>query len=393
MFKLTSLKLSSVAFFASTRKPEEGSAIAASAAQTDTNLQYRPTTPVITVAGLTKTYPGTQRPAVWDLSLAVNLGETLALLGPSGCGKTTTLRLIAGFETPDSGDIRIRGQIMSSATTLVPPEKRGLGIIFQQFALFPHMTVLENVAYGLHKLKKKDRLELAREELERVAMGRFTDRYPHQLSGGQEQRVALARALAPKPLVLLMDEPFGSLDAGLRAEMCREVKSILVQREATTIIVSHNQEEAFSLADRVIILNDGRFEQLNTPDNIYHRPANRFVAQFVGIADFLPARLENGIVYTEVGNFPFEGTSPEGPLELLVRPDDIEFAVDDAGQGRIIDREFKGADNLYTVRLASGRSVRSVRQSTDVHEIGRRVRVSAEVSHIVLFKAEESRTP
>ena len=345
----------------------------------------RPTVPVVTVAGLTKTYPGSKDEAVDDLSFAVNEGETLALLGPSGCGKTTTLRLIAGFEEPDAGDVRVRERVVASPSEWVPPEKRGLAMMFQQFALFPHLRVIENVAYGLKGMGRARREERALLELERVGMAEYAGRYPHQLSGGQQQRVALARALAPEPLVLLMDEPFGSLDAGLRAEMRREVKSILTQRRATTILVTHDQDEAFTLADRILILNQGRLEQLNTPDNIYHRPATRVVASFVGTADFLPVRFGGHHVVSELGTFAYEGAAPDGEVDLLVRPDDINIESDVAGQGLVVDREFKGASNLYAVRLPSGRTVRSVQPSDTLYEVGERVRVSGLPSHIVLF--------
>ena len=341
--------------------------------------------PVVTVAGLFKTYPGSREPAVADLSFAVNEGETLAILGPSGCGKTTTLRLIAGFEEPDAGEIRIRGRTVASAKEWAPPERRGMAMIFQQFALFPHLRVVDNVVYGLKGMSKAQRHQRAMEELERVEMAGFADRYPHQLSGGQQQRVALARAMAPAPLVLLMDEPFASLDSGLRAQTRREVKAILTQRQATTILVTHSQDEALNLADRVLILDQGRLQQLNTPDNIYHRPATRFVASFAGNSDFLPVRVEHHQVVSELGTYPHQGAIPEGEVDLLFRPDDVSISADDAGQGRVVDREFKGTYNLYNVRLPSGRTVRSVQPSDTRLEVGDRVSVSAAPSHIVLY--------
>ncbi len=342
-------------------------------------------TPVISVAGLSKRYSGSDQPAIEDLAFAINEGETLAILGPSGCGKTTTLRLLAGFEEPDTGEICVRDRVVVGPGRWTPPEKRGLGMIFQQFALFPHLTVSDNVAYGLTKSRGNRKRARVLEVLELVGMAEFGSRYPHQLSGGQQQRVALARALAPEPLVLLMDEPFGSLDSGMRAEMRREVKAILSQLGATTILVTHDQGEAFSLADRVLILRQGRLEQLNTPDNIYHRPASRFVASFVGIADFVPVRFQDGQVVAELGIFPFDGVPPDGESDLLLRPDDIDLVSDAAGQGRIVDREFKGSDNLYTVRLPSGRSVRSTQPSQAVFSIGERVLVQAHPEHVVLF--------
>ncbi len=343
---------------------------------------------VISVTGLTKRFPAISEPAVSDLSFDVLEGETLALLGPSGCGKTTTLRLLAGFEVPDAGEVRLQEKVVASPREWTPPERRGMGMVFQNFALFPHLTVAQNVGYGLHRLRNGEKRQRIAEALELVGMTGFGERYPHEISGGQQQRVALARALAPKPVVLLMDEPFGSLDTALRSEMRREVKAILQQAKTTTIIVTHDQEEAFSLADRVLILNKGRMAQFDTPDEIYHRPVSRFVAGFVGKADFVPARLLEDHVVTELGVFPLHGTPPPEPVDLLVRPDDIAITPDPGGQGIVVHREFQGSSNLYTVRLPSGLSVRSVQPSLAVLDIGHRVIVRATPDHVVLFTAE-----
>jgi len=355
----------------------------------DSPSETRSRAPVIAVAGLTKRYPGSREAAVDDLAFAVNEGETLAILGPSGCGKTTTLRLLAGFEAPDAGEVRIRDRVVAAPGRWVPPERRGLGMVFQQFALFPHLTAEQNVAYGLERLRRGERRQRTLEVLHLVGMTEYADRYPHQLSGGQQQRIALARALAPEPLVLLMDEPFGSLDAALRADMRRDVKAILAHLGATAILVTHDQEEAFTLADRILILRCGRLEQLNTPDNIYHRPATRFVAAFAGIADFVPAVVQDAHAVSELGSFPFGGTPPARDVDLLLRPDDIDIEPAAGGQGRIVHREFKGADNLYTVRLPSGRTVRSVQPSLAVYQIGQRVLVRAEPDHVLLFSREQ----
>ena len=341
--------------------------------------------PVVTVAGLSKTYHGASDEAVKDLSFAVNEGETLALLGPSGCGKTTTLRLLAGFEAPDAGEVRIRNAVVASATAWVPPERRGLGMVFQQFALFPHLTVRQNIAYGLHRSRHQEQAERVREMLELVSMTEFADRYPHALSGGQQQRVALARALAPRPSVVLMDEPFASLDSSLRAQMRREVKAILTHTGATTIMVTHDQEEAFSLADRILVMRAGRQEQLNTPDNVYHRPATRFVAEFVGQTDFLPAQVQDQQVVTELGTFAYQGTPPAGSVEMMLRPDDVDICDDGPGKGVVLDREFKRTYNRYSLRLDSGVTVRSVQPTMGVYQVGQRVRLRLRPLHMVLF--------
>ncbi len=240
-------------------------------------------------------------PAVDGLSLRVAEGEILALLGPSGCGKTTTLRLIAGLESPDAGTITLRGQVVAGPGRAVPPEERGIGIVFQDYALFPHLTVADNVAFGL----PRDGATGARVEpvLDLVGLGGFGARYPHELSGGQQQRVALARALAPAPALMLLDEPFSNLDADLRAQMRDEVERILRTSGTTAVFVTHDQEEAFTLADRVGVLQAGRIEQLAPPQELYHRPATRFVAAFVGAADFLPGLVTAEGIVTEVGTF------------------------------------------------------------------------------------------
>ena len=347
--------------------------------------QQKARRPVITVAGLSKTYLGAVDEAVQELSFAVNEGETLALLGPSGCGKTTTLRLLAGFEAPDAGEVRIRDAVVASATAWVPPERRGLGMVFQQFALFPHLTVRQNVAYGLRGRGRAEKAERVREMLELVSMTEFGERYPHALSGGQQQRAALARALAPRPSVVLMDEPFASLDAGLRSQTRREVKAILTRTGATAIMVTHDQEEAFALADRILVMRAGRQEQLNTPDNIYHRPATRFVAGFVGQADFLPVEVQDNAVVTELGRFGYEGSPPEGAVEMMLRPDDVEICDDGPGEGVVLDREFKRAYNRYSLRLDSGATVRSVTPAMGVYHAGDRVRLRLRPVHVVLF--------
>ncbi len=257
-------------------------------------------------------------PAVDGLSLRVSEGEILALLGPSGCGKTTTLRLIAGLESPDAGTITLRGQIVAGPGRAVPPEERGVGIVFQDYALFPHLTVADNVAFGLPRAARRSRVEAV---LELVGLGGFGPRYPHELSGGQQQRVALARALAPAPALLLLDEPFSNLDADLRAQMRDEVERILRTSGTTAVFVTHDQEEAFTLADRVGVLLAGRIEQLAPPQELYHRPATRFVAAFVGAADFLPGVVSTQGIVTEVGTFANVDQLAAGArVDVMIRP-------------------------------------------------------------------------
>ncbi|MEE8194157.1 MAG: ABC transporter ATP-binding protein, partial [Dehalococcoidales bacterium] len=243
-----------------------------------------------------------QTPAVQGMNLELEEGKFLALLGPSGCGKTTLLRLIAGFEIPDRGTIEVGGRMVSGPGVLVPPEKRRVGIVFQDYALFPHLDVTANIIYGLPK--GSDRQERVEEMLSLVGLKGLEHRMPHELSGGEQQRVALARALAPGPEVLLLDEPFSNLDADLRSRIRIEVKGILARTEATVIFVTHDQEEALFMGERVGVMNTGQLEQIDTPEAIFHRQATSFVAQFVGTVDFLTGEVQDKAIVTEVGHLP-----------------------------------------------------------------------------------------
>jgi iron(III) transport system ATP-binding protein len=324
-------------------------------------------------------------PAVDGLSLRVAEGEILALLGPSGCGKTTTLRLIAGLETPDAGTITLRGRTVAGPGQTVPPEERGVGIVFQDYALFPHLTVSDNVGFGLPRPSRRGRVD---EVLDLVGLGGLASRYPHELSGGQQQRVALARALAPAPAVMLLDEPFSNLDADLRAQMRDEVERILRSSATTAVFVTHDQEEAFTLADRVGVLRAGAVEQLATPQQIYHRPATRFVAAFVGAADFLPGVVTGQGIVTEVGTFAnVELLAAGARVDVMIRPDDITFVPETNGAGTITRRYFRGSETVYCIRLPSGHRVHSSQPSASVLPTGMRLRVSSHVLHVVAFPA------
>ena len=273
-------------------------------------------------AGVTKRYGDVA--AVDGIELAVQPGESLSIVGPSGSGKTTTLRLIAGFEAVDAGEISLRGTVVSGKKAHMPPERRRVGIVFQEHALFPHKTVDENVAFGLHKLSSDERAVRLAEALELVRLTHLERRYPHELSGGEQQRVALARALAPNPEVMLLDEPFSNLDADLRARIRGEVKSILADAGVTVVFVTHDQEDALFMGDSIAIINEGRIEQSGTPERVFHEPESRFAAGFLGVADFLPSEYVNGTAETELGVFPVSGES-SGPCEVMTRPDDIEL--------------------------------------------------------------------
>lgn len=294
--------------------------------------------------------------AVSELNLSLQEGHFLALLGPSGCGKTTTLRMLAGFESPDEGSIQIGGQTVAAPGLNVPPEKRSVGMVFQEYALFPHLNVFDNVAYGLPK--GVDRPSQVRQTLALVNLPGVEQRMPYELSGGQQQRVALARALAPRPTLILLDEPFSNLDTSLRTQVRAEVRQILRQVRATALFVTHDQEEAFSLADEVAVMMQGRLVQLDTPQKLYHRPLTRQVATFLGEANFLPGEAHDGQVTCELGDL----TTPSihtGTVEVMLRPEALALTLDTTGPAEVVNREYYGHSQIVEVRLDSGRLFKS----------------------------------
>jgi iron(III) transport system ATP-binding protein len=293
--------------------------------------------------------------AVNQVELAVAPGEFLGLLGPSGCGKTTFLRLIAGFEVPDTGTIEIGDVCVVGPKTWVLPERRRVGMVFQDYALFPHMTVAENVAYGVRKWP--DQRERVGNALRLVGLDSLRERIPSELSGGQQQRVALARALAPEPDVILMDEPFSNLDVALRARIRDETRDILARAGATVIFVTHDQEEALSLADRVAVMWDGQIAQVGEPEELYCKPVSREVADFVGSANFLYASVADGHAQCALGRFAINGEAHSGELDLMFRPEDITLTVSPDGSSRVMDATFYGHDSTVTVRLETGEHV------------------------------------
>lgn len=291
--------------------------------------------------------------AVKDASMSVAPGALVAFLGPSGCGKSTTLRLIAGLERPDKGEIRINGDVVAGAGHWVEPEARRVGMIFQDYALFPHLTVQDNIGYGLRAYNKAERARRAQALMDLTALDGMAARYPHQLSGGQQQRVALARALAPQPTLLLMDEPFSNLDASLRVQMREEVRTLVKRLGTTTVLVTHDQQEAFSLADVVVVMLEGRFVQIGAPLEIYLHPVNRTVAAFVGEANFLPGVACGATAESVLGTLPLV-TPYRGPVDLLIRPEAIEPTLDAQGVGCIEETVFLGHDQQLRVRLRDG---------------------------------------
>ncbi|MQA86389.1 MAG: ATP-binding cassette domain-containing protein [Streptosporangiales bacterium] len=322
--------------------------------------------------------------AVDEVSLEVAEGELVALVGPSGCGKSTLLRLVAGLEHPDRGEILVRGDRVAGPRAWRPPERRRVGIVFQDHALFPHLTVAANVAFGLDGWPAARRRARVDEVLDLVAMSGYADRYPHELSGGEGQRVALARALAPQPAVLLLDEPFSNLDRNLRVQIREDTTAILERAGVTVLFVTHDQQEALAVGRRVAVMRDGRVEQADLPDRVFHAPTNRFVATFMGDADFLPARLDRRELVTEAGRLPappgLGGAAGEAGMEVMARPHEV--AIDPDGRdARVVAAEFQGAFVLYRVALASGRIVRSLQPHTAVYPVGTRVAVTLQHGH------------
>jgi iron(III) transport system ATP-binding protein len=330
--------------------------------------------------------------AVREVNLRIQTGEILALVGPSGCGKTTLLRLLAGFERPDTGCIAIQGRLVAGDGTFTPPERRGVGMVFQDYALFPHLTVQENVAFGLGDLPKQQRLGRVQEMLDLVGLKGCNCRSIDALSGGERQRVALARALAPQPVMLLLDEPFSNLDADRRAQMREEVRAILKETHTTAVFVTHDQEEALAIGDRLAVLYSGGLEQVDAPDRVFGCPATRFVAEFMGQTDFLPGQVTPDGILTEIGLLPQRIGLPAGAqVEVAVRADDVQISPTTNGNGVVISRNYKGFFNIYRVQMPSGQILHSIQPHTRVLSPGAPVNVQAEPHHdLACFYEERS---
>jgi iron(III) transport system ATP-binding protein len=308
-------------------------------------FRQRPARVLLEVEGLRKRFGSTGAAAVENVSLTLGEGELIALLGPSGCGKTTTLRMIGGFEVPDAGTIQLRGRDI----TFDPPEKRGIGFVFQDYALFPHLDVLANVRFGLRDMPRAKATARARDMLALVGLEDLGARKPHELSGGQQQRVALARTLALAPPLVLLDEPFSNLDAAMRVDTRQEVRKLLKQTGSAAILVTHDQEEALALSDRIAVMEKGAVRQIGTPDEIYRNPVSAFVASFIGRSNIVQGRASGMDVETQFGRLQLSRAA-NGSVDLAVRPEQIMLEPDPAGPAAVVGREYRGHDQLYWVQ-------------------------------------------
>ena len=344
--------------------------------------------PLLAVLGIKQSYGARQ--VLNGLSFALERGQIGCLLGASGCGKTTVLRCIAGFETVVAGEIWLNGALVSRRDFSLPAEKRRIGMVFQDYALFPHLNIAANVAFGLHNTSQPQRAQRVAELLETVGLPRSGNKFPHELSGGQQQRVALARALAPRPELLLLDEPFSNLDVELRERLSIEVRDILKQQNATAILVTHDQHEAFNIADVVGIMLRGSIEQWDTPYNLYHEPASRYVADFIGQGTFLPGIVvDKNLVRIELGTFPTKLIEewPRGAsVDVLLRPDDILHDDSSPLQAEVLHKAFRGAEFLYSLQLPGGGRVMSLVPSHHNHAIGEKIGIRLEIDHLVAFR-------
>ena len=343
---------------------------------------------LVAVDGIEQSYRANR--VLNGIAFALQRGQIGCLLGASGCGKTTVLRCIAGFEPVAGGEIWLNGTLVSRRNFSVPTEQRRVGMVFQDYALFPHLKVAANVAFGLHGLPQARREMRVAELLETVGLAHAATKFPHELSGGQQQRVALARALAPQPELLLLDEPFSNLDVELRERLSLEVRDILKQQNATAILVTHDQHEAFNIADVVGIMAHGKIEQWDAPYNLYHEPASRLVADFIGQGTMLPGTVVgDNRVQIELGTFQtnFRADWPLGSaVDVLLRPDDILHDDASALQAEVMHKAFRGAAFLYTLRLPAGGRVMSLVPSHHNHAIGEKIGIRLEIDHLVAFR-------
>jgi len=350
----------------------------------------------LALAQLQVRYAGAARAAVEDVSFGLKAGDIGVLIGPSGCGKTTLLRAVAGLERAQGGSISLGGVVVSNAQVHMQAENRRIGMVFQDYALFPHLDVGQNVGFGIHHLGRTERARRVAEVLALVGLAGSERRYAHELSGGQQQRVALARALAPAPQLLLLDEPFSNLDVDLRERLALEVRAILKAANATALFVTHDQLEAFAVGDYIGVMREGQLHQWDDAYALYHRPATRFVADFIGHGVFTPATIRQVdgqmVVHTVLGDLtdvaecPLPGAFPQGECDVLLRADDIVHDDNARVKAEIIRKAFRGSEFLYTLRLRTGEIVLAHVPSHHDHRIGEWIGIRAEVDHVVTFE-------
>ena len=350
------------------------------------------TSPLLTVEDVCIGYDGTK--IIKYASFDLVDGEISSLLGPSGCGKSTLLRAIAGFEPLMHGKISMLNKPISTRTQVLAPEKREIGLVFQDLALFPHLSIADNIRFGLNKWSSIDQTQRIQELLELIGLSGMEDRFPHSLSGGQQQRIALARAIAPKPKLLLMDEPFSGLDAAMREELVPDVRNILKQEKISAILVTHDQMEAFAIADKIAVIQHGKIQQYNKPFEIYHKPVNRFVARFVGKGKFIPATVvdENKVdsVLGKLSTQHAHNFKIGQAVEVLIRPDDVLHNDDSDTVAEIISKQFRGSHFLYQVKITENCSLYCFASSHHNHAIGEKIGIELDLDHLVLF---ETNTP
>lgn len=348
---------------------------------------------LLSIQGLAIDYPsqdGNQSVnAVKNLNLDLMPGEIGCLLGSSGCGKSTVLRAICGFEPPKAGQIFLRNKLVSDSSMILPPGQRRIGMVFQDFALFPHLTALENVSFGLQHLASQERSVVALDWLKRVSLADKANAYPHELSGGQQQRVALARAMAPEPDLILLDEPFSSLDVELRERLAGEMRHILKANSITTLLVTHDQIEAFAIADKVGVMADGKVLQWDAPYELYHQPATRYVADFIGRGVFVKGKvLAGNKVKIEIGELPLDedhNIAIGQEIDVLVRADDIQHDDHSPMQAEVVRKTFRGADFLYSLKLQSGTEILALVPSHHNHAVGEKIGITLALDHVVTF--------
>ena len=353
---------------------------------------------ILKISNLSVRYIGQSKAAVDGVSFNLQEGEIGVLIGPSGCGKTTLLRAVAGLERASSGSITLGPQVISSADVHIPAERRQLGMVFQDYALFPHLDIARNVAFGIAHLSAQQRIRRVAEVLELVGMPDAGKRFAHELSGGQQQRVALARALAPSPKLLLLDEPFSNLDVDLRERLAHEVRTILKAAGATALFVTHDQMEAFAIGDQIGVMQQGKLHQWDEAYALYHRPATRFVADFIGHGVFAPAHIEqraSGVVVstalgelTDLQECPVPSAYVGGLCDVLLRADDIVHDDNAPVKAQIVRKAFRGSEFLYTLKLATGETVLAHVPSHHNHALGEWIGIRAEVDHVVTFPRE-----